>query len=31
MRANTPVTNIEYVLQEGESPTSKTDVHGNIT
>ncbi|MDZ7596147.1 MAG: methyl-accepting chemotaxis protein [Thiobacillus sp.] len=31
MRANTPVTNIEYVLQEGESPTSKTDDHGNIT
>jgi len=31
MRSNTPVTNIEYVLQEGESPTSKTDVHGNIT
>jgi len=31
MRANTPVTNIEYVMQEGESPTSKTDVHGNIT
>ncbi|MFZ3041746.1 MAG: methyl-accepting chemotaxis protein [Thiobacillus sp.] len=30
MRTNTPVTNVEYVMQEGESPTSKTDVHGNI-
>jgi aerotaxis receptor len=31
MRSNLPVTNVEYVLQEGESPTSKTDIHGNIT
>jgi aerotaxis receptor len=31
MRSNLPVTNIEYILQEGESPTSRTDVHGNIT
>jgi len=31
MRSNLPVSNIEYVLQDNESPTSKTDVHGNIT
>jgi len=31
MRSNLPVTNVEYILQEGESPTSKTDIHGNIT
>ncbi len=31
MRSNTPVSNIEYVLQDNDSPTSKTDVHGNIT
>lgn len=31
MRSNLPVTNIEYILQDGESPTSRTDVHGNIT
>ncbi len=31
MRTNTPVTNIEYVMQEGENPTSKTDARGNIT
>ncbi len=31
MRSNTPVTHLEYVLQEDESPTSKTDAHGNIT
>jgi aerotaxis receptor len=31
MRSNLPVSNIEYVLQDDESPTSKTDVHGNIT
>jgi aerotaxis receptor len=31
MRSNLPVTNVEYVLKDGESPTSKTDVHGNIT
>ena len=31
MRSNMPISNIEYVLQDGESPTSKTDVHGNIT
>jgi len=31
MRSNTPVSNIEYVLQDNDSPTSKTDVQGNIT
>jgi aerotaxis receptor len=31
MRSNLPITNIEYVLQDHEGPTSKTDVHGNIT
>jgi aerotaxis receptor len=31
MRSNMPVTNVEYVLQDHESPTSKTDAHGNIT
>ncbi len=31
MRSNLPVTHIEYVLEDGEAPTSKTDVHGNIT
>jgi aerotaxis receptor len=31
MRTNLPVSNIEYILQEDECPTSKTDVHGNIT
>ncbi len=30
MRTNLPVTHIEYVLQEGENPTSRTDLHGNI-
>jgi aerotaxis receptor len=31
MRSNLPVTNIEYIMQDGESPTSRTDIHGNIT
>ena len=31
MRSNLPVTNVEYVLQDHEAPTSKTDAHGNIT
>jgi aerotaxis receptor len=31
MRTNMPVTQIEYVLKDGEAPTSKTDIHGNIT
>ena len=31
MRSNLPVTNIEYVLKDHEAPTSKTDIHGNIT
>jgi aerotaxis receptor len=31
MRSNLPVTHAEYILQEGEAPTSRTDVHGNIT
>ncbi len=31
MRSNLPVTNIEYVLRDNETPTSKTDAHGNIT
>ena len=31
MRTNLPVTNVEYVLRDDEGPTSKTDIHGNIT
>ncbi len=31
MRMNLPVTNNEYVLQDHEAPTSRTDVNGNIT
>ena len=31
MRSNLPVTNVEYVLKDGEAPTSRTDIHGNIT
>ncbi|MHB1188883.1 methyl-accepting chemotaxis protein [Thiobacillus sp.] len=31
MRSNLPITNVEYVLREDEAPTSKTDIHGNIT
>ncbi len=31
MRTNTPVTNTEYILREGESPTSRTDTRGRIT
>ena len=31
MRTNLPVTHNEYILQEGESPTSKTDTKGRIT
>ena len=31
MRTNMPVTQVEYVLKDGEAPTSKTDIHGNIT
>ncbi len=31
MRSNLPVTNVEYVLKDNEAPTSKTDIHGNIT
>jgi aerotaxis receptor len=31
MRTNLPVTNVEYVLQDHEAPTSRTDTHGNIT
>ena len=30
MRTNMPATQVEYVLVDGEAPTSKTDVHGNI-
>ncbi|MEW6119169.1 MAG: methyl-accepting chemotaxis protein [Pseudomonadota bacterium] len=30
MRTNLPVTSNEYVLREHETPTSRTDVHGNI-
>ena len=30
MRTNMPVTQVEYVLKDGEAPTSKTDIHGNI-
>jgi len=31
MRMNLPVTNVEYLLQEGKSIVSKTDLQGNIT
>ncbi|MDP2028117.1 MAG: methyl-accepting chemotaxis protein [Thiobacillus sp.] len=31
MRTNLPVTNVEYVLQDGETIASRTDLHGNIT
>ena len=31
MRSNTPVSNVEYVLQDTEVVVSKTDAHGNIT
>lgn len=31
MRSNLPVTNTEYILQDGDAPTSRTDIHGNIT
>jgi aerotaxis receptor len=31
MRTNLPITNVEYVLKDDEAPTSKTDIHGNIT
>jgi aerotaxis receptor len=31
MRSNMPVTHVEYVLQDDEAPTSRTDIHGNIT
>ncbi|MFN3715131.1 MAG: methyl-accepting chemotaxis protein [Thiobacillus sp.] len=31
MRTNLPVTDNEYVLRDGEAPTSRTDIHGNIT
>ncbi|MDO9467026.1 MAG: PAS domain-containing protein, partial [Thiobacillus sp.] len=31
MRTNMPVTQVEYVLKDGEALTSKTDIHGNIT
>ncbi|MFN3545393.1 MAG: methyl-accepting chemotaxis protein [Thiobacillus sp.] len=31
MRTNLPITNVEYILKDDEAPTSKTDVHGNIT
>ncbi len=31
MRSNLPITNVEYVLRDDEAPTSKTDIHGNIT
>ena len=30
MRTNMPVTQVEYILKEGEAPTSKTDIQGNI-
>lgn len=30
MRTNLTVTNVEYVLKDGEAPTSRTDIHGNI-
>jgi aerotaxis receptor len=31
MGSQRPVTNREYVLSEGETIVSKTDLHGNIT
>ena len=31
MRTNLPITNVEYVLRDDEAPTSKTDIHGNLT
>ena len=31
MRINTPVTNVEYILADGETVVSKTDLQGNIT
>ncbi|MBW8371535.1 MAG: PAS domain S-box protein, partial [Thiobacillus sp.] len=31
MRSNLPVTNVEYILEDHASPTSKTDTQGNIT
>jgi len=31
MRTNLPITNVEYILKDDEAPTSKTDIHGNIT
>ena len=31
MRANLPITNAEYVLNDAETIVSKTDLHGNIT
>ncbi len=31
MQTNLPVTNNEYVLQDHQAPTSRTDIHGNIT
>ena len=31
MRTNMPVTNVEYILMDGETVVSKTDLHGNIT
>ena len=31
MRINTPVTHLEYVLRDGESIVSTTDLQGNIT
>ncbi|MFZ5575353.1 MAG: methyl-accepting chemotaxis protein [Pseudomonadota bacterium] len=30
MRTNMPVTQVEYILKDGEAPTSKTDIQGNI-
>jgi hypothetical protein len=31
MRNNQPVTDIEYVLRDDQSPISRTDLEGNIT
>lgn len=31
MRINEPITNVEYVLPEGEVIITRTDIHGNIT
>ena len=31
MRSNMPVTNIEYVLPEGEVIISRTDIKGRVT